>query len=469
MQVPLTRGDKVDNNVDYRDALPVNMYAVNKPILNSAGYMLNWYGIKSYSTGAGVDRGAIWVSRKDFEGHYRVSGNQLVNVSASGITTQLGEITGTSEASLAYSFNNLAIVADGKLWYYNKTDGLRQITDQDVGNPIDITWVDGYFFLTDGEDIFHSDINDEELFLPLDFGNAQFLPDATNGVEKNESNEILAFGEFSVEYFYNRGTENFAFQRIPQKAQKIGIMGTHCKSEMNGKFYVIGRRKESAPGFHIISQGSSQTISTRETDKILALYTSEQLASATVDAMIRDKVKFVTFHLPNHTLLFNESISEVMGVGEAWTLLKSDVNGDLTYRGKNPILDQRSKKWIVGDKRDSSIGDLSESICTHYGDIAEWILFSPLLKMPLAVINEMEIETIPGISPDDDATIFISQTVNGRTHGFEYTNEYGLNLDYDHRFIVRNPFGLVRDYIGIKMRGTSRSRMAISSLQLRVS
>lgn len=468
-QIPLTRGDKVDSNTDYRDALPVNMYAVNKDILGAAGYMLNWYGIASYSTGKGVDRGSIWVSRKEFEGHYRISGGFLVNVSVSGITTSLGEITGTGEVSLAYSFNNLAIVADGKLWYYNKILGLRQITDLDVGKPIDIAWADGYFILTDGEDIFHSDITNEESFLPLDFGNAQFLPDATNGLMINQSNELVAFGEFSTENFYNRGAENFAYQRIPQKAQKIGILSTHTKAEMNGKFYVIGRRKESAPSFHVISQGSSQTISTRETDKILALYTRSELSESTVNTMIRDNVKMVIFNLPNHTLLFNASIAETLGVGEAWTLLKSDVNGDRTYRGKGPILDPRNGKWIVGDKFSSNIGELDESICTHYDELAEWILFTPLLKMPFVIINEMEIETIPGMSPDNDATIFISQTVNGRTHGFEYTNEYGMNLDYSQRFIVRNPFGFVRNAIAIKLRGASRSRMALSSLKLRYS
>jgi len=91
------------------------------------------------------------------------------------------------------------------LYYYNISDGLRQITDSNVGDPLDVKWIDGYFFITDGENIYHSSIDNEEVFLPLDFGTAQFIPDSSNGLGKTEDNEIIVFGDFSIEYFINVG------------------------------------------------------------------------------------------------------------------------------------------------------------------------------------------------------------------------------------------------------------------------
>lgn len=465
MQIGLIKGDSVDNNTEYRDSLPVNMFVIPRDVLETNGYLINWYGISEYATGQGVDRGAIWVSAEGLTGHYRVSGTFLIKVNTDSTVTVIGAISGSDEVSMAYSFNNLAIVADDKLYYYNPTDGLRQIIDPDIGDPIDITWVDGYFFLTDGKDIYHSDILDEEQFQPLEFGNAQTSPDPSQGVGRNEDNEVIVFGSFTTEPFTNVGTENFAFRRITQKSLNIGIMGTHCKAEMNGKWYVIGRRKESAPSFHVVSLGSESSISTRETDKIIAHYTEDDFTNATVDAMIRDNMKLVIFNLPNHTLMFNETIAEQMGLDNAWTILKSDLVGDLTYRAKNPILDPDSAKWIVGDKKDSMIGELDQSICTHYSDIVEWIIDTPFINLEGKIVHQLMLETLPGISPDEDATVALSVTRNGRHHVPEHWVDMGANYDYDQRFIVRQPFGFIRHYISIRFRGASRSRMSFANLK----
>jgi len=273
----------------------------------------------------------------------------------------------------------------------------------------------------------------------------------------------LVFGAFSIEYFINVGTENFAFQRLNQKAQKIGVLGTHCKKEMSGKWYTLSRRKESAPSFHIVSLGNEQTISTRETDQVLSGYTHDQLSAVTVDTMIRDNVKLAVFHLPNHTFLFNESIAEKMGIDNAWTILKSDVLGDNTYRAKNILLDPRNGKWLTGDKLDSHIGSMDKSICTHYGDIAEWIIDTPFLNLGGQIVHQLTLETIPGISPDEDATVELSVTMQGRTNGQGRWVKMGSNYDYSQRFIIRQPFGFIRHYISIRLRGASRSRMSLAA------
>ena len=466
--VPLLRGDKVDNNTDYRDALPVNYYAVMRDIYGVKGYYLNFYGLTSFGDGQGKSRGSIWVARETFEGHYRVSGNKLIKIESYGSITVLGDIAGSDQVSMTYSLNNLAIVANKKLYYYNATDGLRQITDTDIGDIIDIVWADFRFVATDGEYLYQSDIADEEAFEPLDFAGSDFQPDKIRGVGLNEDNELIAFNAFTTEYFFNSGSDNFSYVRIPLKAVKSGIVGTHCKIEYKDQWFSLSRRANTQPQFTIIQSGSSESITTREIEKVLVKYTDEELSKTTLDMFVKDAVIWFIAHLPNETLAFNYTLSKSMGIQFAWSILKSDVLGDSTFRGKDFTYDPNEKQWIGGDKATTDIGYLDDSVCTQYGEIVEGLLYTPSLKLERLSIDKVEIETIPGIAPSNDATVFISRSDDMRVDGSEWTAVYGKNLNYNTRFIIRR-MGYVRDTISFKLRTASRARMSFCNFDIKAS
>ena len=466
--VSLLRGDKVDNNTDYRDSLPVNYYAVMRDIYGVKGYFLNFYGLTSVGNGQGKSRGSIWVARPQFEGHYRVSGTSLIKIESDGAITVLGTIAGTGQASLTYSLNNLAIVADKRLYYYNPTDGVRQITDTDIGDIIDIVWADFRFIATDGEFIFQSNIADEEAYEPLDFIGSDFQPDKIWGVGLNEDNELIAFNAFTTEYFFNAGTDNFSYARIPLKAVKSGIVGTHCKIEYKDQWFSLSRRANTQPQFTIIQSGSSDSITTREIEKVLAKYTDEQLSKTTLDFFVKDSIVWFIAHLPNETLAFNHTLSKAFGVDYAWSILKSDVLGDKTFRGKDFTYDPNKKEWIGGDKATNDLGFLDDSVCTQYGEIVEGLLYTPDLDLEALSIDKIEIETIPGIAPDNDATVFISRSDDLRVDGSEWTAIYGSNLNYNQRFIIRR-MGYVRNKVSFRLRTASRARMSFAKFDLEAS
>jgi len=230
--LPLIKGDKVDTNVDYRDALPVNMYAVQREILGAKGYMLCFPGLTQVATAIGVDRGAVFNDR--FTKHYRVSGGQLVDVDAAGVVTSLGAISGSAQCAMPFSFNTQCVITDGNMYLYDATSGFRQVTDPELGSPLDATWVNGYYFLTDGEYIYHTDISNEESIDPLKFATAEFMPDKSLAVGKTTDNKVIVFGRHSIEYFVDSANANFAFSRIETRAQKIGVVATHAKCEAGG-------------------------------------------------------------------------------------------------------------------------------------------------------------------------------------------------------------------------------------------
>lgn len=463
--VTLIKGDKIGVETDYRDALPVNMYAVEKKILGAQGYMIEYPGLAQLGTGSGINRGANYNERLNDQ--YRVSGNKLISVSSTGTTSILGTIPGSSQCRVEdlYSFNTQGIIADGKMFLYSPSSGFNEVTDSDLGNPIDGVWVDGYYFLTDGDFIYHTDLADETAIDPNKFSTAAFMPDPSLGLSITQDNKVMVWGRYTLEYFVNVSTANFAFQRVETRAQKIGIVATHAKCESGSSFYITGGRRREAVGVYSIGVGSAIKVSTREIDKILKQYTEPALADMRMESRTEDNTTFIKVHLPNETLCFNETVAKKFGLEYGWTILKSDVQGDLPYRGINGVLDARSSKWVYGDKRDSKIGIIDNNICTHYGNLAEWILYTPLLELETLSIDEIEIKTMPGHTTAEDATLAISATVDGVTYGQEWWNDYGDPQEYRRRLIFRE-LGYVDHWIGFKFRGASSSRMAFGLMKV---
>ena len=123
------------------------------------------------------------------------------------------------------------------------------------------------------------------------------------------------------------------------------------------------------------------------------------------------------------------------------------------------MFDARLAKWVYGDRFNDSIGTLDGSICTQYDVKVEWILYTPFVYLDGACIDEIEIETIPGHSTVNDATVAFSLTQDGVTYGKEYWNLYGEPSKYGNRFYLRR-IGYVGDWVGFKFRGISKSRMS---------
>ena len=462
LPVTLIKGDSHGSEVDYRDNLPVNMYAVRKEILGAQGYMIEYPGLTSFGTGSGIDRGGIYNER--LSNHYRVSGTQLISVSSAGAVVELGAISGTKQAAMPYSFTTQAIIVDGKMWLYESVGGLVEVVDADLGDPLDGIWINGYYFLTDGNYIYHTDIASEIAIDPLKFATAEFMPDKSLGLLKTSDNKVAVFGRYTVEYFADVAQANFAFTRIEARAQKIGIVATHAKCELGGDFYITGGSKEEGVGVHKIVANNAQKISTREVDKIIGGYTETELADIRMETRSENDITFILIHLPDYVLCFNDTVAKTSGLLFAWSLLKSDVSADTPYRGINGLFDPRAAKWICGDKQDTHLGVIDDSVVTHYTVQVEWILYTPFIYLEGASIDEVEIFTIPGFSNSVE-TVAISLTHNGVTFGTEYWLDYSEIGSYNTSFIVRR-LGYVSDWVGFKFRGASTAKMAFGLMKV---
>ena len=461
LPVTLIQGDKISDKTDYRDNLPVNMYAVSRKILGADGYMLQFPGLNAWKTGYGIDRGAIYNEHDRMQ--YRISGTKFISVAENGTVTNLGTVPGTRQGRLidCYSFNTQAIIADGNMFLYSPAGGFNQVVDADLGNPIDGVYINGYYFLTDGDYLYHTDIDDETSIDPLKFATAEFMPDPIKGVGKTKDNKAIAFGRFTIEYFSDEANADFAFTRIETRAQKIGIVATHAKCSIGDAWFIVGSAREEALSVHMLQSGISKDIATREIQQILATYNEDELSDIRLEAIQDKDTKLVLCHLPNETLYYNINLS-------TWGILKTDTIGDSPYRGINGVYDARNGKWVFGDSEDNNIGYLDDSLTTHFNLDAEWMLYSPFVYMETYSIDELSIETLPGHNTVDDARVAISLTYNGVSYGTEVWNDYGDPSDYNQRFLFRR-LGQIDEWVGFKFRGISDSRMAFALMKVEYS
>jgi hypothetical protein len=333
----------------------------------------------------------------------------------------------------------------------------------DLGVPLDGTWIDGYYFLTDGEYVYHTDITDEEVIDPLKFATAEFMPDPSLGIAKTQDNKVVVFGRYSIEYFADVASENFAFRRIESRAQKIGIVSSLAKCEFGGSFYIVGGKREEAISIYAINLGNSVKVATRDIDDLISRYTESDLQDMRVESRMEGDIGFILFHFPDFVLCFNVSIAGTLGKESAWSIIKTDVLGDNPYRGINGTFDPRIAKWVYGDKLDSTLGLLDYSTAKHYDQLVEWILYTPFIYLETASIDQIELKTVPGFNVSADAKIALSATYNGVTYSSETWLLYSNPLDYNKRLIAFQ-IGYVPQFIGLKFRGVSQSRMSLAIL-----
>lgn len=458
-QVPIIRGEKAVNSTDYLDKLPKNMIAVAKEVRGAAGYLISADGLVSYATGAGLDRGGFYNDRQGIL--YRVSGNRLIKVSSGGVVSTIGDIAPSGQASLTYSFNNQMVVTGGNA-YLSDGSTVTQITDPDLGSPLDVCWIDGYFFYTDGEFIYHSLITDESQVDPLQFATAEFMPDGTLGVMQTQDNLVMVLGRYSIEYFINQANPQFAFSRIVQKSIKGGICGTHCKTELAGNVFILGGRRDESPAIHVVNAGSLSKLSTQTVDRIISSYTEAELATAVLEGRTDERDTLLIVRLPNHTLVLNVGAMQQVGIQNAWTTFSYGIDGD-KWLGANGVFDPRINKWTYGSAYDSGLFLLDKATGQQNGSASEYEFSTPLIPLGKVRIGTIELNTIPGFNLET-VRIFMAVSTQGVFDGMEYSEVYATPLGYGDDFIIRRSVGFVSREFTLNFRCVSKDKINVSNL-----
>ena len=417
MQIPILNGIYTDGTPEIRTSYPVNLVPVPKVSGISNGFLRPGDGIVANGTGPGIDRGGIEWNNVC----YRVMGTKLVSVSSSGAVTVLGDVGGptTSLVTFDYSFTSLAVASGGRLYYWNSTAGLLQVTDPDLGFVTDFCWVDGYFMTTDGQYLIVTELNDPFAVNPLKYGSSEADPDPILALLKLR-NEVYALNRHTVEVFNNEGGDLFPFARIEGAQIQKGCIGTQACCVFVDAMAFLGGGRNEAPGIYLGVSATTTKVSTQEIDNILQQYTEDQLSTVKLESRNDKAHEHLYVHLPDQTLVYDASASRELQE-QVWFVLASATTGIAQYRARNIVWCYN--KWLVGDPQSNAIGYLVQSTGHHWGQQVRWEFGTLIVynESNGAIFNKLELVALTG------SVALAAQIVDGllKEDGFFLLQESG--------------------------------------------
>lgn len=387
-QISILKGVYVNTVANWGTSYPINLEPVVTDTGLSKGYLRTAPGLVPIAEFTAVDRGAIW-----WRGVcYRVMSSAFVTVIGSTVT-QFGTITtGTSPVSLDYSFDLLCCVTEGDAFL---TDGVTvtQITDPDLGEVIDVVWLDGYFIYTDGEFIIVSDLADPFNINPLKYGSSEEDPDNVVGLRKVRG-ELYVLNRYTIQNFQNVGGAGFPFANNPGGLIPFGCVGTHASAYFMETFAFVGGARNEAPSVYLAGSGTAVRISTPQIDRYLADLTDFELERIEMESIVRQGDKQLFIHTNSRTLVYSANSSAVAGE-PVWHILADGPNLDLPYRARHFAL---AGGRFIGGTNTGRIGYLSENIESVFGDTIAWQFDTTFLynEGRGAIIKSLELVGAPG-------------------------------------------------------------------------
>lgn len=241
---PIVGGSYTDDALPWAHQDTVNYLPVKaeRPGTRSPAKLAMVPGMRVFADiGDGPYRGS-----RDVEGkRFVVSGTKLYQVAVSGVATELGMIPGTGRVCMTHNQitgGNQVVIGNGSSGYaYNTyTGSFAQITDDAFPGMKSCDFLNQYILGVEpfGRYWFHSALVDATDYNALDEYQAETSPDRIMGLIALH-NEVLVFGERTIEPWTNVPTDNAAFQLQRGSVIESGCASgnTICKLD-NSVFYL---------------------------------------------------------------------------------------------------------------------------------------------------------------------------------------------------------------------------------------
>ena len=465
MQIPILNGIKTDSDANFRIEYPLNMIPVPTKNGISNGYYRPADGIiQEGSATSGVSRGGInWN-----DVCYRVLGSKISSIDSAGVETVIDDVGGTtSQVSLDYSFDYLGILSDLKFFLYDGAT-VVEVTDVDLGDPIDFIWIDGYFMLTDGEFIIVTELADPFQIDPLKYGSAELDPDPIKALLKLR-NEPYALNRYTIEVFQNVGGSGFPFQVVDGAQIDRGVVGTHaCCIYVESIAFVGGGRNE-AIAVWIGRGGSSVKISDKTVDLILEAYTDAEIEAIVLEARVDKSHQFLYMHLPDRTMVYDAISSNALGE-PVWFTLSSSGNADNLTRYLAKDLVYCYRKWMVGDPTTARIGYYTQEQADHWLTKVAWEFSTMIIYNDGkgAIVHELELVALTGrVQFNIDTLITTAYTFDGEVFSTDRSISAGRRGQYQKRLIWLSQ-GNMRHWRIQRFRGQSDAFISPIRLEVRI-
>jgi len=181
----------------------------------------------------------------------------------------------------------------------------------------------------------------------------------------------------------------------------------------------LGSGRNEAPGIYIGAAATTTKVSTQEIDNLLLEYTEAQLALVKLEARNDKAHQHLYVHLPDRTVVYDASASQVFGT-PVWFTLTSTLAGFAQYRARNMVWVY--DKWTVGDPQSSSIGYLVQDIGSHWGQQVYWEFGTLIVynEGKGALFQQLELVALTGsVALGTNPQISTSYSVDGKAYSQE--------------------------------------------------
>ena len=458
MQIPVLNGVYSDPKGNFRASYPVNMMPVPADTGISAGYLRPAEGAVKTGNGIGLPRGG-YAWRGEL---YRVMGTKLCKVASDGSVTMLGDVGASSRVTFTESFDKLAIVSAGTLYYWDGA-ALTHVTDPDLGPVLDAIWIDGYFMTTDGTSLVVTELNDPMSVNPLKYGSSEADPDPIVALLKIR-NEAYAVNRYTVEAFGDVGGDGFPFERISGAQVQRGAIGTHAACVMSDAIAFLGGGRGEAPSVWLAANGTSIKLAAAEVDRVLLNYSSSDLANSVLQVRQFSGHNHLWVVLPDRTLVYDMAASQQAGE-PVWFSLVSAVNSFSRYRVVDPVFCH--DKWAVCDADTGDVGELSESTARQFGEVYRWEFGTVIIYNGArgAIFNSLELVGLTGrVEAGEDPYISTSWSSDGENWSQDRPIRAGKSGEFNRRLVWLQQGHMLRQRMQ-RFRGDSRAMITVASIE----
>jgi hypothetical protein len=349
IQLKLPTGFRAGRSSKQSCANLVNMYAEPSPGGLSPFTLFSCPTPRIFSViGGGSPRAEINAKGT----HCAVVGPSLWTVDSSGVATNRGTIDGSGLCDIAYDGVTVTIVSNTRTYAYNPvTAVLIELLDPDLINTTSVCTLDQYTILTRrGTGILQwSELGDGTAYDALSFAAAETSSDNAVAVRAAQQ-ELVVFGEDSIEFFRNTGDPTQIFQRSTGASPiEVGCVSRDCIAIMDNSFYWLGRDRNSNGLLIYRAEGyQAKRISNHEIETLLE--SVPDISTVESFAYAQQGHTFLRVRIPGiATLVFDAATNEwhqrVKGSYAATVRLPAADDGLLTFamNGARPI-----QKPIVG-------------------------------------------------------------------------------------------------------------------------
>lgn len=293
----------------------VNCYA--EPVKGEGRAQIAVYpmpGRELFSTiGGGSVRG-----QADFGAyHAAVVGDDLYTIDASGTATDRGDIEGSDRVDMDFNGAQLFIAGEIKSYTYDPVTATpAEVTDSDFLGASSCASVNGYTLTTvPNTDQFQwFDLRDATSVDALNFATAESNGDINVAV-RVANEDVHLFGKKTVEFFYNSGNPNQAFESKSVAPLEIGCLSRDSIALADTAFIWVGRDGKSGGigVYRMVGGYQARKVSTPAVDRFLEEYPADSISSIHVQTFQWYSHLFYALHLPGVVSLFYDLASDQWG------------------------------------------------------------------------------------------------------------------------------------------------------------